>query len=198
MADKISSTEVTQQKKVFVKSEEVLKKMEEDGQLEPFTDYYTPEETEMDILLNEIYSRPTLNDIYPIGSIYITVNNHQNPAKIFGGSWEQLKDCFLWGTGDTKSITYTENGKSVTKSLTVEQRGGEFTHKLIANEMPSHAHNWARMLGYGAVYESNHTGWVSTNASVAWFEQATGGAGGDAVHNNMPPYLAVYIYKRVG
>lgn len=46
MADKISSTEVTQQKKVFVKSEAVLKEMEEQGLLEPFTDYYTPDEDE--------------------------------------------------------------------------------------------------------------------------------------------------------
>lgn len=46
MADKTSSTEVTQQKKVFVKSEAVLKEMEANGQLEPFTDYYTPEANE--------------------------------------------------------------------------------------------------------------------------------------------------------
>ena len=55
MADKTSSTQVTQQKKVFVKSEAVLKKMEEQGLLEPFTEYYTPDGEDIDV------NRPCVN-----------------------------------------------------------------------------------------------------------------------------------------
>ena len=47
MPTKTESTEVSQNKKVFVKSEAVLKQMQEQGLLEPFTDYYTPDEDEV-------------------------------------------------------------------------------------------------------------------------------------------------------
>ena len=80
------------------------------------------------------------NELYPVGSIYMSTTN-TSPASMFGGTWEQIKDCFLWATGDTTSITYTENGTSVTKLLTAGSRGGEATHTLTANEMPAHNHN---------------------------------------------------------
>ena len=52
MATKTERTEITQQKKVFVKSEEALDEMEANGQLEPFTDYYTDSEDDSDVLKN--------------------------------------------------------------------------------------------------------------------------------------------------
>ena len=61
---------------------------------------------------------------YPVGSIYLSVNS-TNPGTIFGGSWEQIKDRFLLACGSTYS-----NGST----------GGESTHKLTVDEMPSHNH----------------------------------------------------------
>ena len=70
----------------------------------------------------------TVNDlfdlIYPVGSIYMSVNS-TNPSVFFGGTWEQIKDTFLLATGDTYA-----NGST----------GGEATHTLTENEMPSHTH----------------------------------------------------------
>ena len=64
--------------------------------------------------------------IYPIGSIYMSVNN-VNPSTIFGGTWEQIKDKFLLACGDTYN-----NGAT----------GGEATHTLNVNEIPTHNHTY--------------------------------------------------------
>ena len=41
-----------------------------------------------------------IDAIYPVGSIYMSVNN-VNPSVLFGGTWEQIKDTFLLSAGDT-------------------------------------------------------------------------------------------------
>lgn len=133
-------------------------------------------------------------DAHPIGSIYISENN-TSPAELFGGTWERIKDAFIWATGDTESITYTRNGETVTEYLAAGFRGGEATHTLTVNEMPKHTH---------AVYNENAHG-----EPITWaveFKSASNGIasalqtssnGGNLPHNNMPPYLAAYMWKRI-
>lgn len=126
---------------------------------------------------NVIYPCP----YYPVGAIYMSVNNH-NPGDIFGGEWEQIQDVFLLGCG-----SLYENGS----------KGGEATHKLTINEMPSHNH--------GAVSTSG-----GKNTSIALYPfsmiqqnynlidgNVIRPTGGNQAHNNMPPFLAVYIWKRI-
>ena len=122
-----------------------------------------------------------LNYIYPVGSIYMSVNS-TSPATLFGGTWERLKDRFLLGSGDTYS-----NGAT----------GGAATHTLAVSEIPSHNH------GYG-VYDASSTNSMAVNhmaaycgkvASTGWGSNTLYTGGGSA-HNNMPPYLAVYMWKR--
>ena len=122
-----------------------------------------------------------LNLIYPVGSIYMSVNS-TSPATLFGGTWSQLKDRFLLGAGDS----YT-NGNT----------GGAATHTLSVSELPSHNHP------YG-VYDASSTNSMAINhmaaycgkvASTAWGSNTLYTGGGSA-HNNMPPYLVVYMWKR--
>ena len=133
------------------------------------------------------------NKFYPVGSIYLSVND-ASPASFLGGTWEQIKDCFLWASGDTTSITYTENGVSVTKSLTAGSTGGETTHTLTVDEMPTHTHTTSEF--------TTPAGQMSASSgTVAWWTggigSGTGTTGGSQAHNNMPPYLAVYMWKRI-
>ena len=65
---------------------------------------------------NAVYPCP----YYPVGSIYMSVNNI-NPANFFGGKWEQIKDRFLLACGSTYS-----NGST----------GGEAIHQLTVDELP--------------------------------------------------------------
>lgn len=126
--------------------------------------------------------------IYPVGSIYISANN-VNPSTIFGGTWEQLKDKFLLGSGDTYSVGIT---------------GGEATHTLTIDEIPSHKHDLRRNNDINAnVYVSSGSStysWYITNGLTGGNTNGelitTTSVGGSQEHNNMPPYLVVSIWKR--
>ena len=114
--------------------------------------------------------------IYPIGSIYISAVS-TSPSTLFGGSWERIKDTFLLAAGDK----YSAGAK-----------GGEATHKLTVSEMPSHYHNsqgWARLSGGSNGNQALLADGIDTNLHTL-------STGGGQAHNNMPPYLAVYVWKR--
>lgn len=136
---------------------------------------------------NEVVDKNDLfNLIYPVGSIYLSVTD-VNPANVFGGTWEQIKDRFLLSAGDTYKGGST---------------GGEASHTLTANEMPPHRHSTQ---GYYTLPP------VTVGVDNSRVVQANSFIPGDPVntepnmhltglgqaHNNMPPYLAVYMWKRI-
>ena len=147
----------------------------------------------MDVgIANAVKKSDLLNLIYPVGSIYISVNS-TNPANLFGGTWEQIKDRFLLACGSTYNAGAT---------------GGEATHRLTQDEMPNHKH--ARIMGLSdsqVLHFVSSAGKTSLQASVitntgntnADFdgEASTSYTGGGQAHNNMPPYLAVFMWKRI-
>lgn len=124
-----------------------------------------------------------------MGSIYLSVNN-TNPSTFIGGTWERIKDRFLLAAGDTYSAGST---------------GGEATHILTANEMPSHSHDRITCQNYylgDKGLPANGTAPTAaivttsgqSNQTVGYY--GTTPSGGSAAHNNMPPYLAVYMWVR--
>lgn len=126
-------------------------------------------------------------EIYPVGAIYLSVVD-TDPGKLFGGTWERLKDCFLLGASDTYSAGST---------------GGEAKHTLTEEELPKHNHSFQTMYpkADGSQAEVMQRGAVDYN-SHSWWElnsnNWTAGSGCEnKPHNNMPPYLAVYMWKRV-
>ena len=121
-----------------------------------------------------------LNKVYPVGSIYMSVNS-TDPGTLFGGTWQRIKDRFLLSAGDDYAAGAT---------------GGEAEHTLIESEMPEHTH---------AIYYYNSSGDKSfgynyqNKGKQSQQTTASGGivsAGGGQPHNNMPPYLAVYVWQR--
>lgn len=141
----------------------------------------------------EIHGKKLIDYIYPIGSIYMSVNA-TSPANLFGGSWTQLKDRFLLGAGST---------------YTAGSTGGAATHKLTVAEMPSHNHSF-KDGSHTFLWGQNKTNNVYLNNASAvagktpgnsamtsqniW--NSTNSSGNTSAHNNMPPYLAVYMWKR--
>ena len=120
--------------------------------------------------------------IYPVGSIYISVNN-TSPANLFGGTWTQLKDRFLLGAGST----YT-NGST----------GGSATQRLSAANLPSHTHpQYVATNGGSTSANLDYNGWVSNGKAVAQ-GIPTGATGQGTAFNIMPPYLVVYMWQRTG
>ena len=151
-------------------------------ELYSIADKYDELKAEINALKNNT-SKEYLNKIYPIGSIYMSMNN-TSPATFLGGTWEPLKDRFLIGAGNSYSVNST---------------GGETTHKLTISEMPSHNHNVkydnmnmtsTKLYGSGEVYN----GFYQTTATSPIV--TTTSTGSSQPHNNMPPYRAVYMWKR--
>ena len=138
--------------------------------------------------------RYLLNALYPVGSIYVS-KDPTDPAELFGGSWKRIKERFIWAIGDNENPGDT---------------GGEKTHTLSVDEMPSHAHspsdfdvngNWvpATDAMSRTRYNSDSAGtkYIPSGDSLAdWKWGKTSSVGGSAPHNNMPPYYGVYIWIR--
>ena len=145
---------------------------------------------------------------YPVGSLYLSVNN-VNPTTYFGGTWEQIKDRFLLCCGNTYAngatggtTTHTHSTKDLTLSI---------------SQMPSHTHTqnehshianfdqlWSLSGGttslattpggpYGG--SSYIRGTTATNQNTGGGKAHNHGDTGSA--NHLPPYIAVYVWKRV-
>lgn len=128
-----------------------------------------------------------LDLVYPIGSIYMSVNS-TSPAALFGGTWEQIKDTFLLAAGDT---------------YTAGDTGGEAEHRLTTTELPSNMGKLAPMLYPNDGTTNGIFSIGSQRKDTAWSSGSKYGtaqinvSGGNQAHNNMPPYLVVYVWKRV-
>jgi len=178
-------------------------------------------------ITSEISSNLTFDDIYPIGSIYLSVNN-LNPESLFGGTWQ------IFGEG--KCLVGVDTNQ--TEFNTPEKTGGEKNHKLVINETPSHTHgtkplvgkvfarsfatsgnNGADILGTawgpdgGGIIRQKIETWTGNhgmiNASVrtatnpkmdSFTITAThehNSVGGNLAHNNLQPFITCYMYKRI-
>lgn len=131
-----------------------------------------------------------LDKIYPVGCIYQSASS-TSPASFLGGTWEQIKDRFILAAGDTYAAGST---------------GGEIEHALTVDEMPAHRHEgididnlycfgWENGSRTGVNFKKFYGG-------TYWGDDvqnrlASGYAGGSTAHNNMPPYLTAYIWKRI-
>lgn len=152
---------------------------------------------------------PPRSEWFPIGSIYISVNI-TSPASLFGGTWERIaQGRMLLGMGAIEENHNSYWGTVSPGEVNPEyagEMGGEAWHKLTTNEIPGHQHG-PITIGTDGV---NIVHWLSnsqSNSKDAWGftydtemsgnELYSGYAGGGAAHNNMPPYLAVYMWKRV-
>ena len=130
-----------------------------------------------------------LNFFHPIGSIFLTLDG-VSPASLFGGVWERLEGRFLLGA---------DGGYAAGSA------GGEAAHVLTINEMPLHNHEIYSVVSGetmqigkdGSYTDDNFVGFSNSIAALAEVTYSISNSGGGAAHNNMPPYLAVYMWKRV-
>ena len=143
------------------------------------------------------YGNTQSNCPFPVGGVYISIAS-TNPSSIWAGTtWEQFaKGRTLVGL-DTSDSNFNTAG----------QTAGEKTHTLTTNEIPAHGHGMAHTHSYTG---PNTGSWkVGTSKAHTWCTSAGGktsgrasksttdNAGGGAAHNNLQPYIVVYMWKRV-
>lgn len=174
-------------------------------------DYWTPDDVQSMIAqaINGVLEEKAtiLQAAYPIGAVYISVSA-ADPADLFGfGIWTRIQDAFLLAAGRKYAAGAT---------------GGEDTHTLTVAEIPSHTHAQLGAAGGAAnsspvrqAFQTDGNVVVyGSDGSVVWATYAmsnaaktyrstvinmdgvTGSTGSSAAHNNMPPYLAVYVWQR--
>ena len=120
-----------------------------------------------------VYSASILDLIYPIGAIAIG-------AKPSIGTWERIQGRFLWASNAAHPAGST---------------GGEETHTLSVNEMPSHSHKYDMM--WTASPGNDQLARGNAGFSLLYRKGITSSStGGGQPHNNMPPYLSVDMWRR--
>ena len=142
--------------------------------------------------------------IYPVGSIYMSVSA-TSPASLFGGTWVQLTDRFLIGAGNS----YSANDTGGASSVNITPSGNNSGTALNINQMPPHSHDFVLNIqhsdGTTTTAESLKTG--IQGGGRARYNGTTSSIGGGQTHTHtfvgktqtvstMPPYLAVYMWKR--
>ncbi|MCH4007544.1 MAG: DUF859 family phage minor structural protein [Eubacterium sp.] len=162
-----------------------------------------------------------LDLIYPVGSIYLSVNS-ASPADLFGGTWERIKDTFLLAAGDTYAAGSTGGSED---AVVVKHNHLQESH---THTQSAHKHgpgiDGARYLYYNysdvqtgvsersvasasgnykaPVINSSSTDWKGatyTSSETAENNETTAvniETGVDGSGKNMPPYFAVYMWKR--
>ena len=134
---------------------------------------------------------------FPVGSVYISIAS-TDPSSIWTGTtWEQF----------AKGRTLVGLDTSDSYFNTIGQTGGKKTHTLTPNEIPAHGHGMAHTHSYTG---PNTGSWkVGSGKAHTWCTSAGGktsggasktttdNAGGGSAHNNLQPYIVVYMWKRV-
>ncbi|MHB4777531.1 phage baseplate protein [Klebsiella pneumoniae] len=134
------------------------------------------------------------NMVYPVGSIYMNYSRGNNPRDFFGeGTWAAYSQGrVLIGVGQTS------DSRGEVRNYGAGSAGGEYQHVLTEAEMPSHQHATGGIAAYGGNTGggSNHVGQGSNE--INYNTRYTDWRGGNAAHNNMQPFVAVYIWVRTG
>lgn len=136
-----------------------------------FTDLTCTNLTCTDLTCTNLNNKPIIDLIYPVGSIYMSVNS-TSPATLFGGSWTQLKNKFLIGAGDTYTASSTG--------------GGLLDNVYVTGQ------------NFGALHTdgNQYKGRVLVTPSGTTNPNSSAIAANTLGIDILPPYLAVYMWKR--
>lgn len=159
------------------------------------------------------YIKSLVGEMYPVGSIYMSVKN-TNPSTYFGGTW------VAWGAGRVPVGVNTSD----TNFSTVEKTGGASTVTLTSTQIPSHTHakgtlatasagahthnlnltktTWAGSSSSRVVVDSTDYTAMTNNATASagahthTISGSTAATGGGGSHTNLQPYITCYMWKR--
>lgn len=146
--------------------------------------FYT--KSEVDTALEDL-----VDAIYPVGSIYMSVNS-TSPQTLFGGTWERIQDKFLLASGTTYANGST--GGSANAVVVSHSHNPSTTSEYFVTSAKADANN--TRVAYSSSGNRLVDGQTDTGTSSFHHRKATDTQGESGTGKNMPPYVAVYVWKR--
>ena len=167
----------------------------------------------------DISSGTQLDDIYPVGSIYMSVNS-RSPANLFGGTWEQISDRFLVAAGSSYTAGRTGGSSTATVDISVSGGVASHTHSFSyqkASTVPvqrlgflglkdlddyrgepdtTYVEGQVVYLPYNTTGSSISVSSSSTSGTTGSSGSGSGGGSDSDTISTIPPYLAVYMWRR--
>ena len=139
------------------------------------------------ISTNETDIKTSLQGLYPVGSILINADNNTNPSESLGfGTWEAF--------GGGKVLVGIDTNVNPDEDFaTAGKTGGAKTHTLAKPEMPSHTHTTGET---GTTLIGDVSGGGGRVHPYGDGLNETGSTGDNQPHNNLQPYIVVYMWKR--
>lgn len=131
-----------------------------------------------------------------IGQIILstTLDTVDKVIEFYGGEWEPFgAGQVLVGAG---TIPATKEGEG-DRVFTAGNTGGEYEHTLTTDEMPSHTHSSSMHNTDGAGHNYLNVEQAAPGTGLTVGNTGTKEAGGGKPHNNMQPYVVVYMWHRV-
>jgi hypothetical protein len=123
--------------------------------------------------------------VYPVGSIYVNASDATNPATLLGfGTWD------AFGAGRVM-VGFNDSDSDFD---TAEETGGEKTHTLTTAEMPSHSHAGIQTAVQSGGDQGGPGSWYADRNQSG----STQSTGSGSAHNNLQPYIVVYMWKTTG
>ena len=126
--------------------------------------------------------------LYPVGSIYYNAEVATNPATLLGfGTWEAYAAGRV-PVGKASSGTFD----------TLNATGGSETQALTEANLPAHSHSMGQQVSFNvSIHDRQITVldpfWSGFGGGSA---RSTGNTGSGTAHNNLQPYIVVYMWKR--
>lgn len=119
---------------------------------------------------------------YPVGEIFMTRQNG-NPSSILGfGTWERYAQGRVLTGFDEADASFNA----------LDKTGGAKSHVLTEAEMPPHTHN----VRAGLFNSTTDGSFVDTVPTAQGTNPATTSTGGGQAHNNLQPYITIFMWKR--
>lgn len=136
-------------------------------------------------LITTTHSVSGIMDIlYPVGSYYETSDTSFDPNKAWGGTWAE-------DTGGRVLVAKDSGTFS-----TVGDTGGEETHTLTVQEIPSHTHTlFDKRFNYTAPSSTANSVVLGAQDATSDVVKTDASGGGDP-HNNLQPYVVVKRWHR--
>lgn len=155
-----------------------------DGDMIPIVD--DPGGTPVTKKITKANLTKNLSAAWPVGSVFIAVVS-TSPATLLGfGTWS----AFAAG----RVLVGLDSGD--TDFDAVEETGGAKTHTLLAAEMPAHSHLIPDVRDATTGGSTTQIAKTQDTSSTTGTLINTASTGGGGAHNNVQPYIVVYMWKR--